>query len=46
MSDACRVTVELNQFQSQQWDCDCDESKPDELCAGCFYNDPDYFEED
>lgn len=46
MSDVpCRVTHDLNKWQAGQWDCTCDQSKPGEKCAGCFYNDPDYFDE-
>lgn len=42
----CRVTYDLNRYQASQWDCKCDDDKPEEKCDGCRYNDPDYFEED
>lgn len=44
-NNQCRVSSDLLKWQSGQWDCECDESKPEVKCNGCFYNDPDYFDE-
>lgn len=51
MSDVpCRVTYDLNQYQSSLHDCECadniDRNDMENLCKNCFYNHPDYFEED
>ena len=46
MSDLCRVSVDLNKWMSEQWDCTCDDSRPEDKCSGCVANDPDYFDEE
>lgn len=54
---ACRVTVDLNRWQSEQWDCTCEKERnmlkaqgnafwQEAKCCGCTINDADYFEEE
>jgi len=47
---ACRVTYDLNKWQSEQWDCTCAPGVTlndiEKLCQNCLCNHPDYFEED
>ena len=36
----------IGNWCDDKWDCECDESKPDEKCDNCIIHDPDYFDED
>jgi hypothetical protein len=42
----CPINFDLNLWQSEQYDCQCDQLNPDEKCQACVYNDPNYFEEE